>query len=183
MTQLSVLGPRVCVIDTSSLVELDNKHLILPGQAPRPPSFSVEEQALIWDGLESLANGARLKLITQVKAELARWNPEALNRLKAYRGHRAPNRTPDLVRQYQAVMSQFPRLIERYPKYDPADPWLIAMALKYGYTVVTEETPAAEKARPPRKVPIPDACQALGVAWLHLRAFAELEEWIPKNGP
>lgn len=170
------------VIDTSSLVELDNKHLVLPGQVPRPPSFSLEERALVWDGLEGLAGNARLKLITQVKAELTRWNPEALNRLKIYRGHRAPSRTPDLVRHYQTVMSQFPRLIERYPRFDPADPWIIAMARKYGYTIVTEETPVAQKARPPRKTPIPDVCQAMGIPCLQLRALAELEEWLPRGG-
>jgi len=181
MIQFLLVGSGVYLIDTSSLVELDNKHLVLPGQPARLPSFSVLEQALIWDGLENLAKNGRGKLIRQVKAELERWNPDALNRLKIYPGHRAPNRTPDLVGIYQNVMSQFPRLIERYPKYDPADPWIIAMARKYGYAVVTEETPAAEKAKSPRKTPIPDVCQALGMTCLNLRGLAELEEWIPKR--
>lgn len=162
-------------------MELDNRHLVLPGQPPRAPSFTAIEQGLIWDGLDGLARNGRLKLITHVKMELRRWHPDALNHLKGYRGHRAPNRTPDLVRRYQVVMGQFPRLIERDPKYDPADPWLIAMAQKYGYTVVTEEKPVAERSRPGRKTPIPDVCHALGIPSVNLRGLAVLEEWLPSG--
>lgn len=78
-------------------------------------------------------------------------------------------------------MSQFSRLIERYPRWDPADPWIIATAQKYGHTVVTEEKPDAEKARPSRKTSIPDVCHALEVPCVSLRGLAELEEWLPKG--
>lgn len=61
MTQLWLLRAGIYIVDTSSLVELDNKHFVLPGQAPRPPSFDLREQALVWDGLEALARSGRLE--------------------------------------------------------------------------------------------------------------------------
>ena len=71
MTQFWLLA-GVYVVDTSSLVTLDNKHAVLPGQPPRQPAFTLAERALIWDGLERAAKAGRIKLIRQVKAELAR---------------------------------------------------------------------------------------------------------------
>ena len=45
---------------------------------------------------------------------------------------------------------------------DCADPFIVGVAAEFGYTVVTQETPAGSKRK---KVKIPDACSHLGVRY------------------
>lgn len=46
-----------------------------------------------------------------------------------------------------------------------ADYFLVAQALSLEYTVVTQEKPAPQSEK---KIKIPDACNAVGVAWISL---------------
>lgn len=178
MTQARMFG-RVYYIDCSSLMELENRHVILsPGKTP---TFSKLEQGLIWEGLEVLADEGRLKLIKQVRAELQRWHPVALARLNAFAGCRVPPTNNDLRRRYQTIVATYPRWAKKVvqSKYEPADPWLIASTQKYGGILITEELPAARQLRPRKNRPkIPDACEALGVPYQTLREVALEEGWL-----
>ena len=166
----------VFLLDTSSPVRLDG----LDRPPPEPPAYSSSERSSIWDGLENLAAAGRLKLVKQVKEELKRHDPAALARLKTIPGHRMPPTNNALRRRYQSLVGTYPRLVPYDPRYDPADPWLIAAAQQYGYTVVTEELPrSTRRSRPKRGPPIPDLCDDLGIPWTSLRGLALAEEWIP----
>jgi len=166
------------LVDASSLIDLDGLNRYASGQVPPPLSYTPQERALVWDGLLRLARDGRIKLIRQVKGELERWDRAALDRLKVYRGHRVPV-TNDLRRRYTALLNKYPELMPRDPAYDPADPWLIVAAQKYGFVIVTEELAKAARKSRAKTPPIPDICGREGVPCKSLRKLANEEGWLP----
>jgi hypothetical protein len=172
--------PTVYLLDTSSLVRLDGLDGI-----PPPDPFSAKERALIWDGLEELADEGRIKLIKQVKSELKRHNPKGLARLSQYRGHRLiVRRTPEVIKIYRSVTANHPDLMKGGSRLDPADPWLIVAAEKFAYTIICEELLKAHRAptlplRRRKMDRIPDVCQARKLEnAVRLRDLAKNLKWI-----
>ena len=70
---------------------------------------------------------------------------------------------------------------------DPADPWLVAYAEAYGYTIIMDELPARKHAarRNQRRVYIPDMCDGLSpqVPWTGLRDLAFRAGWLGAGQP
>ncbi len=172
MTQATLWS--ICLLDTSSLMRLDG----LDWPLPVPAAYTPEERRDVWAKLIDLSQDGRLKLIKQVKEELKRKHPTALDRLKAIKGTKMPRINNELRQRYQWLLGQYPRLISSDPRFDPADPWLIVSALQYGYTVITEELPRSARQSRAKRPPIPDVCDAVQVQWTSLRRLAEAEGWI-----
>ncbi len=76
-----------------------------------------------------------------------------------------------------SILNRFPGFIDPYATYDEADRWVIALAKCKGYTVVTHETSAKSKRRPPRPSYIPDVCLALTVPCIDLVGLMRREKW------
>jgi hypothetical protein len=172
-------SPTVYLLDTSSPVRLDGKDRV-PSTSP----FSAAEQKAIWKGLEELADQGRLKLIKQVKEELARHDPDALKRLRQYSGQKLIiKRTATTIKHYQLITSKHPDLLKGGSRFDPADPWLILAAERLGYTIISEELSKPERTtRSQRKKNmerIPDVCKARKLKdAIKLRDLAKQEGWI-----
>jgi uncharacterized protein DUF4411 len=166
----------VYLVDTCSFLDLDSAHPMQPGT-----EFSIMERALIWEGLENLADSGQLKLITQVKKELKRHHPTALKRLIGYPGHRlVVRRTPALIAHYQAVTTAYPQLVRGGRlKRDKADPWLITIAEIRGYEIVSDELRISERSSKQRKIlKIPDVCDMRGIKCHKLRELATQLGWL-----
>lgn len=146
-----------------------------------PPTFTPVERAVIWDGLERLADQGRLKLITPVKRDLEHWYPGGLARLEAYPGHRLQmQRTaPTNVALYQQIVTRYPDIAPK-PGRSDSDPWLLVAARRFGYTIVTMElslgarSPTANK-----KMRIPDICTRENLLCQDLHGLAKDEGWLP----
>lgn len=170
----------VYAIDTSTLMWLDGLNLE-PDQSRR---FEPQESALIWDGLDRLASQGCLKTIRMVREELADNDREALERIASHgRKTLAPAVTNRTRAAFRSVVAQFPNVINPDWKRDPADPWIVAYAETYGYTVITDELPARLHAsrRNQRRTFIPDMCDGRTppVPWTSLRDLASREGWLP----
>lgn len=167
----------IYLLDTCSLLDLDGKHPMEPGT-----EFSVRDRALIWDGLEGLADSGQLKLIKQVKMELQRHHPDGLKRLAAYPGHRVTIRrtAASVIALYQKITTAYPQLIRGGRlKYDKADPWLILAAQIYHYEIISSELRISERSAKQKKHPhIPDVCDYLGIKCHKLRDFARTQGWL-----
>jgi hypothetical protein len=85
----------------------------------------------------------------------------------------------DLVMQQEAIkiQNEFPGLIDPTAIHDEADRWIIAIAKCHGYIVVTHETPAKSKKKPPRTYYIPDVCKELNVPCIDLLELMRRESW------
>jgi hypothetical protein len=82
--------------------------------------------------------------------------------------------TEDVQRAVRDVLAAHPRLIGIGSGRSGADPFVIALAMVHGGTVVTEETESRSLAKPK----IPDACDALNIPRLNLMGFVQEQRWV-----
>ncbi len=85
--------------------------------------------------------------------------------------------TADVLGEAQAIQNQFAGLRDPKAEYEEADAYVIALAKMRGGTVVTQETPAAEKRNPKRTYFIPDVCRELGISCISLLGLMRREGW------
>jgi hypothetical protein len=78
----------------------------------------------------------------------------------------------------QSIQSAFPGLIDPKSQFEEADAYVIALAQSRKGIVVTQETSASEKRRPPRSHYIPDVCRELGVPCISLLGMMRRERWV-----
>lgn len=86
-------------------------------------------------------------------------------------------RTQELLAAAQRIQAAFPGLIDPKSQYEEADAYVIALAQMRNGIVVTQETTAAEKRKPPRSHYIPDVCRELGVPCISLLGMMRRERW------
>jgi hypothetical protein len=171
--------PEVYLIDSSSIIRLDGKD-----RNPPAHSYTAVERELVWEGLEKFTEAGRIKVIKEVREELERYDPVGLARLKQYPAHRLiVRRTQKVVQAFQSITSAHPDLMKGGSRYNPADPWLILVAERDGYTIITEELPRSARTtmrrRKQRLERIPDVCAARQMkSIINLRDLAIQEQWI-----
>ncbi len=166
----------VYLLDTGCPARLDGKD-----RTPQPIEFTETERALIWDGLEGLVQSGRLKLITPVKEEMEWLYKAGLNRLAAFPEHRLIIRKSVRanVLLYQRIVGSYPDIAPK-PGQREADPWLIVVAKRFNYTIVTCELHKRDRVPTQRRrMRLPDVCEAEGINWLYLRGLANHEGWLP----
>ncbi|MFN3585632.1 DUF4411 family protein [Phenylobacterium sp.] len=117
------------------------------------------DAALSHDRLIQCVRDGHLKTVEQVFDELRRW-PEVVARFRPVKRAMlvASQYSPEVQDWVGRISEDFDFLFDltgsKNP--DPADPWLIACAKVYGYTLVTDERPASTKK-------IPFVCRQQGV--------------------
>lgn len=85
--------------------------------------------------------------------------------------------TAAILAEAQVIQNQFAGLSDPRAEYEEADAYVIALARMRGGTVVTQETPAAEKRNPKRTHFIPDVCRELGISCISLLGLMRREGW------
>jgi hypothetical protein len=85
--------------------------------------------------------------------------------------------TAEVLAEAQAIQNQFAGLRDPKAEYEEADAYVIALARMRNGTVVTQETPAAEKRNPKRTHFIPDVCRELGISCISLLGLMRREGW------
>ena len=85
--------------------------------------------------------------------------------------------TAEVIEEALAIQNQFAGLRDPKAEYEEADAYVIALAKIHGGTVVTQETPAAEKRNPKRTHFIPDVCRELGISCISLLGLMRREGW------
>lgn len=75
------------------------------------------------------------------------------------------------------IQIKFPGLIDPTAVHDEADRYIIALAVLRKLAVVTHETSARTKKRPPRSHYIPDVCRELGIRCLNLVEMMREQKW------
>ena len=85
--------------------------------------------------------------------------------------------TADVLADAQAIQNQFVGLRDPKAEHEEADAYVIALAKQKGGIVVTQETSASEKKKPPRSHFIPDVCRELGIPCISLLGLMRREGW------
>ena len=81
-------------------------------------------------------------------------------------------------REAADIVNAFPGMIDPYASHDEADRWVVALAKCTGFAIVTRETSAKAKRKPPRQYYVPDVCQALNVNCINLIDLMRNEKWL-----
>ncbi len=164
------MGLTIYIIDTSSLVTLHRW---------RPLSSNRE----IWDNLEKLIRDDRLIAPEEVYDEiragddaLARWASRKKQQRRLFR---------PTTRQHAGIAKQiiheFPDFVERDRPTPQADPFVVALAVHEGRSVVAaaEERIVVtdEKFTPTGRPRIPHVCAAHGVRYLSIHQMYVNEGW------
>ena len=156
-----------------------------------PPIYAVDSSSLMdWQGryfptdvftglverVEELIAGGRFIAPALVKEEVGAVGTAGLIAwTENHAGIFIP--TAEVLAEAQAIQNQFVGLRDPKAEYEEADAYVIALARMRGGTVVTQETPAAEKRNPKRTHFIPDVCRELGISCISLLGLMRREGW------
>ena len=151
------LFPGYC-IDTSALIDLK----------PYFPDIFTS----LWKNLENLISQKRLIAPREVLEELKKKDDELL---KWAKGHMRMFKHLDneQMQQMRKILKRFRGLVDENKTTPDADPFVIALAISKGWTVITSEKPASPGG-PPK---IPDVCENYNVKCIPLIEFFREQKW------
>ncbi|MFZ3122502.1 MAG: DUF4411 family protein [Thermodesulfovibrionales bacterium] len=95
---------------------------------------------------------------------------------KQYRGVFIPH-DQQIQTEAKNIQTRFPGFIDPNAIHDEADRYVIALAKSRGFSVVTHETSAKSKRRPPRSHYIPDVCSELSIQCIEFVELMRREKW------
>lgn len=148
-------------MDTSALIDL--------WRVQYPPDVFPS----LWAKIESLVHNKEMASPKEVLRELASKDDELLRWVKI-RDIKKMFKTIDREQQNHVsnILGRFPDLIDQYAMVG-ADPFVIALAMSRGWTVITSERPANPGGRPK----IPDVCKAYNIKCVGLLGFFREKNW------
>lgn len=151
-------------IDTSSLMDWQARYY--------PTDVFVE----LPNHIDRLRSNARLGAVALVEEEVRVMGTAGLVKWLRER-HDIIVPTAEVLLEAQSIQDRFPGLRDPKAEFEEADAYVIALARQRQGTVVTQETPAAEKRNPKRSHFIPDVCRELGIPCISLLGLMRREGW------
>lgn len=138
------MGSNRYCLDTSALIQPWNTY------------YSMELCPEYWDVLDDLARRGVVFCTQDVKREIKKGDDELFAWVKQ-RPFLFQEVTAGVQQNLRSILQEHRDLVDTKRDRSMADAWVIAHAMAEGATVVTKEGFA------PRRVKIPDVCNALGV--------------------
>lgn len=151
------LFPGYC-IDTSALIDLKE---IYP-----PDVFSA-----LWKNIDNLVSRGELIAPREVFNELEQKDDALLMWAKKHRKI-FKNLDNEQQQQVRNILRDFPEFVDVNKTTPEADPFIIALAISKGWTVIT-----SEKANPSGRPRIPDVCLKYNVRCIQLIDFFREKKW------
>ena len=151
-------------LDTSSLI--DAYRFLYP----------MENFPALWQELEKLIRDNRLKMSEFVFAEamqdevLDKWCRE--KGLKPYLELKIGDSDQRAVRN---MLSTYPGMLNIKKGTSGADPWMVALAMKFRNSVVVTEEKSTGNLQHPR---IPDVCKVSNIECVRISGIVKRENWI-----
>lgn len=134
-------------LDTNALVEPWNKY------------YSIAKAPDYWSIIDRLAHEGTVFCPEEVQREIERVDDDLKKWVRA-RPYMFRSIDREVQLKIREILMRFPRLVDTIKDRSMADPWVIAHAMAEGAVVVTKEGTA------PRKIKIPDVCDAFSVRWI-----------------
>jgi len=170
-------APVGYVLDTCDFCYLNGEN-----QATRYSNDATVTER-VWQGLEALISDKRSVTSMWLRREMKEWCPLAYERVRRRRGFFLRD-TPEIL---EAMGKAYEVAEERTRNYlwnrpankESADPYLIAVAMVTGFTIVTGELERAKRsAKKRREEKIPDWCKKIpGVTVIHFDDLVRAEGW------
>ena len=148
---------------------IDANSLITPHLRYYPFDFAPG----FWNQLENHLVDGVIVILDMVKDEILQGNDKLTEWMKTVKiATSIDHRQPALLEKYRLVLQHVqtnpcykPSALTEWSRQSVADPWLIATAAEYGYTIVTFENSnkSLNAGTPSKKAKIPDVAQQFGV--------------------
>lgn len=126
-----------------------------------------------WKQLEDPIKDGTIVVLDMVKAEVLQGTDSLRDWMDSLEiGELVDRRKPEILTKYTQVLTHLQTdpcykeaALHEWSKATVADPWIIATAAAYGYTIITLEKPISglSPKTPTKKPKIPDIARALGV--------------------
>lgn len=161
---MAELFPGYC-IDTNALIDLWRR------------KYAPDVFPSLWEEIERLISQGKLVAPREVLRELEKQDDELLKWAKAHKGM-FKDLDNDQLAQVRNILKEFPRLVDENKETPDADPFVIALAMSKGWTVVTSEQPANLTVNPTARPKIPNACEHFSVRCIYeLLEFFREQKW------
>jgi hypothetical protein len=134
--------------------------------------YPIDVFPTIWGRLDSAIMNGLLFASEEVVRELEKKDDDACAWIKARPGMIIPFSTT-IEAEVINLMARFPRLVDSKKGRSGGDPFVIAVAMVGGHSVITGENPTG-KLDVPR---IPDVCKALGIPCIRMLDFFREQKW------
>lgn len=146
---------------------IDANSLITPHLTYYPFDFAPS----FWSQMEDHIESGRIVILDMVKSEILNGNDNLRTWMENLEvGTLIDHREPAILRNYSSVLQYVqnqrcykPSALQEWSRGTVADAWIIATAMKYGYTIVTFEKPVGNLSdhNPSKNAKIPDVANAL----------------------
>jgi hypothetical protein len=134
--------------------------------------YPIDVFPTIWERLDGATRNGVLFASDEVLRELERKDDDAHAWIKA-RPHMIVPFDIQVEAEVIHLMARFPRLVDTKKGRSGGDPFVIAVAIVKGLTVITGEN-ATGKLDSPR---IPDVCKDLGISCIRILDFFREQRW------
>jgi len=147
-------------LDTSALMQ------------PWNDTYPREVFGTFWDRYHDLVVSGDAVAIDEVLTEIEKRDDDLCKWVKSHPGMFVPAEK-DIQLALIKVLAHSERMVGSQKGRNAADPWVVALALARGFTVVTMELSSGN----PTKPKIPDVCAALGVRCISVIGLAQEQRW------
>lgn len=147
-------------LDTSGFLDAWTRHY-------PPDTFSA-----FWDRMDAAARDGTIKASEEVLRELEKKDDGAAAWIKARTVMIVTTDVP-IQEKVKEILKAHPRLVNASKSRSGGDPFVIAVASVYGYSVVTGELPSGSLKKPH----IPDVCTSMSVPFMNLLEFVRSQGW------
>ncbi len=135
--------------------------------------FKPRAFGAVWQQIELMIAQGQVRAIDEVKREVLKQDDECAAWVKKRRGLFLPL-SEEVQVATKEILRAHPRLLGTGGGLrNGADPFVIALAVVHGGTVVTQET----RSKSVNKPRIPNVCEAFGVPCCSLPEFVESQGW------
>lgn len=148
---------------------IDSNSLITPHLTYYPFDFAPG----FWSQMEQAVNAGKIAILDVVKNEILQGNDSLKDWMDVLEiGLYVDRRQPAILEKYSAILQYIQynpcyqlSALKEWSKGKSADPWLIATASVYDYTIVTFESPnnGLNERDPSKKAKIPDVAKVFDV--------------------
>ncbi len=130
----------------------------------------------VWENIDKLIASGQIHITEEVLVELEKKHDDvfAWAKTKEQFIYHTDSEIQSAVRK---ILAQHKRLVDNRKNRSTADPFVIALAMLKGCTVISGEAPSGRLDRPK----IPDVCKSLGVDCISLLSLIKKEKWVFKN--
>lgn len=134
--------------------------------------YPIDVFPTVWERLDRAARSGLLLASDEVLHELERKDDDAHAWMKA-RGEMIVAFNPKIESEVIGLMTRFPRLVDQKKGRSGGDPFVIAVAIVGGHSVITGEYGSGKLDSPK----IPDVCRELGIPCVRILDFFREQAW------